>query len=178
MDGLKDLVVRFWARLERVCKNSKDKGALAVSSDDPAVKVAQVQQAIQNGEEAQHLSDLKTVKRTLRNTLHDMPSAVSPPSYGKERHWFDSAPYEHKPARSTSSTWTRLESFLSTTDPKQLSSLDPTWNQQLAEAQDDRPQPKKASVDLPKIRKPIIEETSAQQIFQEGVISDSTSGVF
>jgi hypothetical protein len=173
MDRLRDLMAQFFARVSKICRNSKPEQETVDAVDPAAETVAQVQQAILNGEPAPRLSDLKRNKPALRTTLHDMPSANHPKNYGKDRHWFDKAEYEQRRGAS-SNTFNRLEAFLSSTDPDQLSALDPSWNAKLNEAPDDRPQPKRASVDLPKIHRP-QEPVQEEKLWQEGMLSESIS---
>ena len=182
MDRLRDLIGRFFARVELIGKGAKTKEDIAAPSDTCAEKVAKVQQAIRDGEEVQHVTDL--VKPLLRRTLHDLPPIVPQTTYAKERPWFDK---NHSGTRgsapptmsnvSPTNTWNRLEAFLSTTDPNQLSALDPSWNKSLPQAPDDRPQPKRSADNIPIVRKPQVEEF-VDPIFREGSFSNSISGVF
>ena len=181
MDQIRDLISRIMARIGRICKCSGDKKTLDINDETTsAEKVAQVQQAILNGEEVQKVSELPVVKPTLRKTLHEMPAATQHTTFQKERQWFDKT-HDTRGGGTPSNTFNRLEAFLSTTDPKQLLRLDPTWQQGLPEAPDDRPQPKRSTSDylnVPKQQGPA--EQSIDGLFDEGAFSNSVSisGVF
>lgn len=150
MNRLKETVSRFLRRLKQFCGSKNDETVPDV--DPTALAVAQVQEAIMNGEQAIAPADIPRGPATLRKTLHDMPVAQQHTNYGKERHWFDKAQYDARHGIA-SNTWNRLEAFLSSTDPDQLSALDPTWNRKLeADAYDDRPQPKRVSEEFPKVQ--------------------------
>lgn len=177
MNALRDLVSQFLTRVGRMCNQTKqqNKPKQIVSSDE---KVAQIQEAIQNGEEVRKVTDIKTGRATLRKTLHDMPVATSHKNnFGKERHWFDKAEYDPRYSGKPSNTMNRLEAFLSNTDPDQLKALDPQWIQGLVGAPDDRPQPKQEPVNLPKFKRAPVDEVRPTESasWQEGALSESIS---
>lgn len=178
MVTLRDLKSRLLAGLKRLCKHTSKNEKTEKSEVTCAEKVAQVQQAIRNGEEVQRVSELRVGKPTLRKTLHDMPAAQPHTTFAKERAWFDKTQHDTRYGASPASTFNRLEAFLSTTDPKQLAALDPTWNRGLPEAPDDRPQPKKSSVDFPRVRTAKTDDLPVDPVFEEGNLSNSISGVF
>lgn len=161
MNRLKETVSRFLLRLKQFCGSKNDEALPDV--DPSALAVAQVQEAIMNGEQAIAPADIPRGPATLRKTLHDMPVAQQHTSYGKERHWFDKAQYDARHGVA-SNTWNRLEAFLSNTDPDQLSALDPTWNRKLeSDAYDDRPQPKHISEEFPKAQRGNSERLQSEQ---------------
>jgi len=173
MERLRNFCARLLCRVKGLfqCKRVESQ----TQTDLKAEAVAKVQEALQNGEQVQRVADFKMHRPTLRKTLHDMPAA-QPNTYGKEKHWFNNARYDGR-AGAASNTFNRLEAFLSSTDPDQLSALDPNWNKRLDDsANDDRPQPRKPTEDLPKIKRPQAEmDPHQKQLFKEGLLSESIS---
>lgn len=175
MNALRDLVSQFLASVSRIC-NQTNQGEKAEHVAGCADTVAQVQQALQSGEEATKITDIRTGRPTLRKTLHDMPAASHHTPYGKERHWFDKAEYDPRYSGKPSNTMNRLEAFLSNTDPDQLKALDPSWIKEIVGAPDDRPQPKQDPTNLPKYQRPNTAEVNRNEaLFQEGAFSESIS---
>ncbi len=149
MDRLRKWIARLFNRAARpACTAADSKIECATGA------VAQVQEALQKGEEGPRVSDLNPNPKSLRKTLNDVPilSDPTPLPHNRDRHWFDGKGY-HLNQKAPTNTWNRLEAFLSTTDPETLTKLDPSWNKRLDEpVEDDRPAPRKTQPDIPMVR--------------------------
>lgn len=147
MDRLRKWIARFLNRATPVSTTKAPESKPECATE----AVAQVQDALQKGEESPRVTDLSTNPRTLRKTLNDVPM-LPDPAHNRDRHWFDGKSY-NVDRKAPTNTWNRLEAFLSTTDPETLTKLDPSWNKRLDEPkEDDRPAPKKVQADVPAIR--------------------------